>query len=397
MCEVKFIPNSCGLMCGLVMLCANIGVAAIPPDPNNAALLYYQAFLLCPEIPAPIFNEWNGVLRGDDPSNAIRGYLKDCDEAIGLAETATELPECNWGIPYSKGFGARLPQAAEGLRLCQVLWVSARVLACDGDDIAAFDRSMAIRRFARQIGDDTVFLYAVSGQIDGDAQICIRHILGGMPPEERTLTWLKAQLAGVEGAPRSPARALRADLELALQTMRANPDILLEVRRQLVESAEDESTRKQLQNLADEELISLARQPYSKFLDSAIQVIDGNMPYAEAYGEIQRLQAALESDFGTDPAVRQVIAACADQPLSMYHLQVSDEALLNALRVGIEVYLVIARTGQMPDTLSDDWLADPLTGDAFRYNLTDEGFVLSHSDKDIPGGGLRPIGFKVCR
>jgi hypothetical protein len=149
--------------------------------------------------------------------------------------------------------------------------------------------------------------------------------------------------------------------------------------------------------LADEELISLARQPYSKFLDSAIQVMDGNMPYAEAYGEIQRLQAALESDFGTDPAVRQVIAACADQPLSMYHLQVSDEALLNALRVGIEVYLVIARTGQTPDKLSDDWPADPLTGDAFRYNLTDEGFVLSHSDKDIPGGGLRPIGFKVCR
>jgi len=370
-------------------------MARVPADPSNAALLYYQAFLLCPEVPVAVSSGWDDVLRGSEPSDAVWGYLRDCADAIAFAEAATRLVKCDWGIPQSGGLATRLPQIGESLDLCKVLWVSARVLARDGHYAAAFARCMTIRRFAGHIGDDMLLLYAASRQVDRGAQTCIRHILGGMSSDEATLAGLKDQLESVRGAPLSPTRALRAHLELALQTMRTRPDILVEVRHQLTERAKDESTRTELQNLTDEALISRAREPYSNFLDSAIQVMDSKLPYAEAYVEIQRLQKMLEDKFRVDPAVSQIIVACADQPLNMYCLQISDEAYLNALKVGIEIYLVLARTGRVPDKLGDDWPADPLTGDPFQYNRTDEGFVLRHSDKHIPGGGLRPMEFKV--
>jgi hypothetical protein len=38
------------LICGMVLISALFADAAeLPPDPNNAALLYYQAFMLHPE------------------------------------------------------------------------------------------------------------------------------------------------------------------------------------------------------------------------------------------------------------------------------------------------------------------------------------------------------------
>ncbi len=61
---------------GTIFFCAFGTNAAISlPDPDNAALLYYQAFLLRPELDDATFIHFDSVLRGGDPDEVVREYL----------------------------------------------------------------------------------------------------------------------------------------------------------------------------------------------------------------------------------------------------------------------------------------------------------------------------------
>ena len=55
----------------------------------------------------------------------------------------------------------------------------------------------------------------------------------------------------------------------------------------------------------------------------------------------------------------------------------------NALLAGIEVYLVLARTGKLPDVLPEDLPKDPFSSKDFDYRLTEGGFVIRCRGKDI--------------
>jgi len=55
---------------GTIFFCAFGTNADISlPDPDNAALLYYQAFLLRPDLDDATFIHFDSVLRGGDPDN----------------------------------------------------------------------------------------------------------------------------------------------------------------------------------------------------------------------------------------------------------------------------------------------------------------------------------------
>jgi hypothetical protein len=89
--------------------------AAYPPDPDNAALLYYQAFLLIPQtedraLTDLVANVANGAVA---PNDQVKEYVKKCHAALDSAVAATELRNCNWGLRYSKGFSAQMPYLAQ--------------------------------------------------------------------------------------------------------------------------------------------------------------------------------------------------------------------------------------------------------------------------------------------
>ena len=111
-----------------------IQAATLPPDPDNAALLYYQAFLLLTD---PNMNLINPVLDGAEPDEKVREYIEDAHKAIELAEAAAKVPDCTWGIIYSQGLGANLPQLEQCHYLTNILNVEARILTADRDYRAA--------------------------------------------------------------------------------------------------------------------------------------------------------------------------------------------------------------------------------------------------------------------
>jgi len=180
--------------------------------------------------------------------------------------------------------------------------------------------------------------------------------------------------------------------------MRTNTEILGEIRSLLVEKAESEQAKEKALNLTDEELLFLAREPYARFLDSVLCVIDGDMPYEQNYTEIQRLTNKLKEEYGSDPAAGHVIlwsGAHAGQIAGWYGIQVRETACFNALKAAIKIYLIKAKTGKLPEKLPDHLPKDPFTGRDFVYEITNEGFALRCQGEDFQGRGKQVLEFKI--
>ncbi len=64
-------------------------------------------------------------------------------------------------------------------------------------------------------------------------------------------------------------------------------------------------------------------------------------------------------------------------------------AVVNSTRAAVELYLIMAETGQLPDELPDDLPKDPYTGRNFLYEITDDGFVLGCRSDIFNGGKYR--------
>jgi hypothetical protein len=368
------------------------------PSPDNAALLYYQAFLLRPEPNMTINEKINEVLRGAESDRQIRTYLGHCRKMIQLAEVASQIPQCTWGIWHPDGHEFSVGDlASEVRRLTFILEVDARTLAADGHYRAALARCLTIRRLARHVGDDTVLLYSISRSHDRMSQRAIQYVLGVMSQDAHLLMWLRGQLAAVQGAPSSLAKMLQMDFESVLYGLRANAELLGKVRNQLAEDAESEQAREKAQNLTDEELLSRAREPYARFLDSILRVIDSDIPYEDKCAEIQSLTKKLKEEYSSDPAAEYVIFwSEVDGMVQHYKIHVRDAAYFNALKAAVEVYLVLAKTGQLPKKLPDGLPKDPFTGRNFIYEITDEGFALRCQGEEFQKGRIRRMfEFKV--
>jgi hypothetical protein len=442
----------------LIALCA-LGAQAstLPPDPNNAALLYYQAFLLRPEpdyaaeqlvYKTPI-EQFNEILRGGKlefdtdteeqirkfekklknhdtepnetvselermmglevnsegfiydrlhtlrerleherkmrgvvPNETIRAYMRSCREAIEIAQAASEISECDWGFRYSRGFTLGVPQLIEIKNLGTVLRTDALLLAADGDYRAAFERCLMIRRFARHVGDDGIFAYTTSTTLGSSATYCIRILLGQMRPDVDTLTWLKGELTAEAGSSPSFTRALKTEMELALQRLRTNREGLLKARDELAGKAPDENAKKEIYTLADEKFIALVQKPYADFLSSILRVMDQKAPYTEKVAEMQRLTENLEKQFDSY-LFTKMFMYWPKGVRALYTHHVLHEAHFNAFMAGIEIHLVRAKTGQLPEELPEGLPKDPFSGKDFEYEITDDGFVLRCRARDL--------------
>ncbi len=171
------LTNKIKIYCIIFLCTLGAHAAPLPSTPDNAALLYYQAFLLLPEYDVILINP---VLNGADPNQSVRDYVEGSREAIELADTATKIPNCNWGIMRSQP-GRSFTNVISQLRLLNfLLELDARILTADGDYHPALERSLSIRRLAQHFADEATVGYLASIAIHNRAYLSIRHTLGAM-------------------------------------------------------------------------------------------------------------------------------------------------------------------------------------------------------------------------
>lgn len=377
------------IVAALAVLSSASSVRAIPPDPDNAALVYYQAFLLGESLDKETrdalfdFGRGNGELTDD-----IRQYVEgSCRTAIEYAVAAAQMRQCNWGFRYSLGFNASMPHLGPLRFLSHAVLAEARILAADGAYRQAYSRCLTVRKMAQHVGDDTLISMLVGNALDGAANRCIRDLLASAPAEVETLQWLKTELGIMSGRPPSAKRAMGYERQVAMQTMQPeNRDMLVEI----FEGTEVEIGPEQVA-MMDDEFLAKNREYYSKFITSMEAILGAPGTYEQRYLKLSQLVEQMQGLAASDEGA-VLAAALAPGFDKVYGVQVAGEAAANATQAAVDVCIVKAETGQWPAELPAGLPKDPFSGEDFDYERTDNGFVLRCRGKDLAKDKLHEFG-----
>jgi hypothetical protein len=95
-----------------------------------------------------------------------------------------------------------------------------------------------------------------------------------------------------------------------------------------------------------------------------------------------------------DP-ITKVYIGLGNMAEGLFNHQVSQDASLSGTKAAVEIYLVLAKTGRLPEQLQDHLPKDPFTGKDFVYEITDEGFALRCASEDFKKESL--LEFRVHR
>lgn len=368
-------------VCGLLLWTAWVRAApGLPPDPNNAALLYYQAMLTCPLPDDATSALLHKVLGGAEPNDNVKRYVSECRYAFRLAEAAVKIPECDWGIAYS--LGSQLPVGlwTGQRRLAIALSAEAHMHASAGDYRTALTRCLLMQHIASHGGQ-----YGLS--VEGVAYRTTEHVLGKMPLDAQILAWLRSELASTPLTLPDLVQIVRTEVEMTLQSARTNDKTLAWLRDELLKHA-NESDRPRLASMTDDEVIDLARVPCTEFLDQAGRILDKHLPYKQTYAELQSLLKRVEEQAESNPAIFLSLRSDLEQTLRYYSTRIRRQAVLNAFQIAMEIYIETAKTGRLPRRLPPHQPLDPLTNQEYDYEITKTGFILRSRPGDIPDGGI---------
>jgi hypothetical protein len=225
------------------------------PRHCNAALLYYQAFILQPAPDGPTFQKLEKVAWGRQQADKqVKTYLGHCLPVIEMVEIASRLPQCSWEIRYlqTPGYDKKFLSLSE-YRLKTVLLADAKILAAEGHYRVALERYMTLRRFDRHLSKDPKLIHSTSSETV--YLRTIQDVLGIMPPDEEILTWFRGQFAIEKGPQLSFAEILQADFKSYLSNVRENSAYLNNKMRQFIEKYENGQAKQDAINLTDEQFV----------------------------------------------------------------------------------------------------------------------------------------------
>ena len=379
----------------LTLLILSSQVFAYPPDPDNAALLYYQAYIAYEKTDDTMQAMVSDLSKGKiEPNERIRKYIENCREAIDNAVAASEIPNCNWGLRYSKAFDMSLPHLAQTRKLAFILGAEVRIHASDGDYQKALNRCLTLHKMSKHMGDETIISFLVAMAIGRMADNQIQFVLGEMPQDPKTLTWLKSQLAIIDSKPLSSKGTTEYERELSLEHMH------LDKLKQLIEIVigkpvdPDSKEAEQLRNV-DQATIDKNRAYYIKHMDTLQTILSSPMNYQKVYTELKNLNEQPKRDVAEnniEAYITSIVSPAFDKIVSV---ETREKTFSNAVRAAVEIYIQKAKTGQLPDTLPAGLPKDLFSGKDFRYKKTSGGFVLSCRGKDLNKNEIYQYEFQV--
>jgi len=381
------------LTCLSVILLTSVSpTIAYPPD--NAAVLYYKAFLILQEPSVDVKKMMTDLRYGMiKPNDEIRQYLQDNRHAIEFAETAAGVRDCDWGYDISKGFDVMLPELSKIRMTAFLLTAKAQTLAEEGDYKAALGKCLTIHRMARHLGDRMLISYLVGNSLNGLANNRIGEILSGMPDDDETLVWLKNQLYEITSRANTLKAAMNSEREVAFQQIRKeNIGTILDSLGDGTDGMSKDDIEK-IRN-GDEEFFRASREYYSNYVTSVQLALD--LPYPQSHQQLKALSEKAEKQAADNPAAI-LSAALWPAVTRICTLDVKAGTHFNALKTAIDVYIARAKTGRLPETLPAGLPRDLFSGKDFEYEKTRDGFILRCQGKDLDKDEIFQYDFKVTK
>lgn len=372
--------TTAAMLAALVLFVSVSSAFAYPPE--NAAVLYYKAFMLCQEdndvSGKMLFDFWKGRI---ELNERIREYVEKNRRVINIVLDASEIESCDWGLDYSQGGEVLLPPLSKFRRLSYMTFADARILALRGDYRTALSRCMSVYKMARHVNERPLIMHLVAFGLTGATSDCIIQILSDMPPNVETLTWLKGQLVQFDEQLFSVESVLSWEREAGIISM--GPERTGDaIRSGFYNRAFREKALKRIL-VADEQFFDRNKEYWNNYMDSIED--DFDQPYPQGYAKLKKLGEELTKDFEKNPDA--TLTASLTPPWhKIYLMSMRLQTRSNAIKTAIEIYIIEAKTDKLPDALPTGLPGDLFSGNPFQYEKIADGFILRckgrHSDKD---------------
>ncbi len=369
----------------LVFFLTTACVYAYPPD--NAAVLYYKAAMTY-EVDSEMADMLRYFRKGKiELNDQIREFVKKNRFRINTILDASEVKNCDWGRDFTRGFEAEIPQVASMRKLARLVTADAKILAADGDYEAALSRCMSLYKMARHANDRDFLCYLVGVAINSVTNNCVIEIMSDMPQHARNMTRLKTDLTEIDSIPFSIKPALLGVREVVLEAM------ILEQIQEVVRLCDpNESIKKKLLSF-DEAAIERNKKYFENYYAGVIAAYD--MPYVQGYTAMENLARNIEKDFESGNLDATLTGYLAPATYTIFSLSIRFKTHNNAIKAAIELYLIKAKTGKLPDTLPVGLPCDLFSGKPFVYEKTEDGFILRCQGKNLGRDKIYEYEFKV--
>ncbi|MHC4130836.1 MAG: hypothetical protein ACYSSP_07790 [Planctomycetota bacterium] len=384
----------------LFFFVSTASLSALPPDPDNAALLYYQVFLTYERPDDTMKDLIADLARGKIESDTrTTEFIESQNTIISLAVHAAELPECHWGIKYSDGFDCQMSHLSQTRALTHLILADARTLAANGDYQLALERCLTARKMALHVGiEPTLISFLVEIAIERISNQCIQDILSETNLALDTLKYLKDQIDTLTNRNLPIEYYYEAERQVVAMYMTTEKiqEILTLLEWEDEEQSEDDTDCqiKDLIRSADEQFCQRSLEYFNEYYTDVFSALE--FPYEQAYNQLKNLAEKPAKDFKENENLYAAMTTILGPALhKCYNLDVLGRTHTNALKTALEIYISNTETGQLPDTLSDDWPKDLFSGESFVYEVTDEGFILPCRAKELDKDVIHEYVFKV--
>jgi len=165
---------------------------------TNAALRYWQAFAVMPELTTEqeaLVRTWKAIDLGDKSGSVV----KSSGLALRLLHQGAATGACDWSVDWENGVSAALPHLGKARRLARLAMLRARHRLAEGKKREAVSDALACIALARHVGTDGAMVQSlVCWAIEDDAIGFLGEKLADM--DRASLRELSTQLAKLPSA-----------------------------------------------------------------------------------------------------------------------------------------------------------------------------------------------------
>jgi len=369
----------------MVLFASNVTALAQPPD--NAALLYYQAFLEYEEPNETLEMMLIDFHKGAIVSNeAIARYIERNRLVIDRAVTAAGVSKCDWGYDYSQEIMDMMMPNLPPLRsIALLLAAEARWLAEQGNYTTALDRCVTLRKIAMHACDRMLICYLSGNQINRIANEAVQYILGLMPGDVDELNRFKSRLTQTQEQFPSLAHYIMQEAHAWVAMMQKDKvQPILDIYKE--GSLAGYSMKPVLERIrkGDDTFFERNRDYYLNAASTVVGTLESGLPYTQICAKLDGLIEQWSQEEEEDNPDAIFTAYFFPMRTRLYQSTVRQQNHVNALKTAIDLYIIKIRTGQLPDTLPADSPPDLFSGKSFAYAKTAEGFILRCQGKEDP-------------
>ncbi|MFC1677656.1 hypothetical protein ACFL3G_11425 [Planctomycetota bacterium] len=361
------------VLVGLLVAMSSSIAFAYPPD--NAAVLYYKACLIY-RVDDGMADMLGDLQKGRiELNDEIREFVnkKQNQRIIDTVLDASEVKNCEWGMDFSQGMDMDIPSLSSLREIFRLVIAEAKILTADGDYEEALSRCMGLYRMARHINDRIFICNLVAIAINDAVNNCVMEIMSAMPQDAETIARLKNQLIEIESIPLSIKPAIIAEREAVLFFMTS------EQMADVVGFVEDVTVKEKLLT-ADDAFLERSKKYFEGYFDKVVAAFE--MPYVEGFTVLRDLdeKTAKVAKDNPDAILTNVLAPAMRK---MFSHTKRFETHNNAVKAAVEIYMVKARTGKLPEELPVGLPMGMFSGESFDYLKTDDGFMLRCRQKNL--------------